>query len=272
MQPNPDHLLEIARAQPSQFGVESYRETISELRRKGNSWRQIADFLIEKGVKTDHTRIYRLMMEENPLYDHNDGPVNLGGLFYESQIGTPLQPYLDGLDVFIKERVRFLLIEDPEQGSSIWCQAQFQLSARPNRIWVKHLHSLLHAEFKPSRPFHLSSKRGFDLKFSGDVMAVDCYVFNLKQNYSDIYKAMVETSQHLLKDSSLPKRLGKLREERDRRIAKCYFAGSGQSQDGLIDEHNEFYHEQHKRYQADFDSLSLDPPFPSSSFTGKTNL
>lgn len=34
---------------------------ITALRDKGYTWRQIADFLTERGVETDHTKIYRLM-------------------------------------------------------------------------------------------------------------------------------------------------------------------------------------------------------------------
>lgn len=56
---NSDKILADAKAAPSKVRLEEYREAVQELRKKGFSWREIADFLTERGVSTDHTRVYR---------------------------------------------------------------------------------------------------------------------------------------------------------------------------------------------------------------------
>ena len=56
---NPKEMLAEAKAMASKPRIEEYRETVQTLREKGYTWREIADFLNERGISTDHTRIYR---------------------------------------------------------------------------------------------------------------------------------------------------------------------------------------------------------------------
>ena len=56
---NPKEILAAAKAATPKTRIEDYRETVMTLREKGFTWRDIADFLRERGVVTDHTRIYR---------------------------------------------------------------------------------------------------------------------------------------------------------------------------------------------------------------------
>lgn len=54
-------LLRDALAAPDKGNLERHRQAILELRRKNYSWREIADFLNERGVATDHTKVYRFI-------------------------------------------------------------------------------------------------------------------------------------------------------------------------------------------------------------------
>lgn len=62
---NPKDILEEAKAAPPKTRIEEYRETVMTLREKGYTWRDIADFLKERGVAVDHTRIYRTFGKTN---------------------------------------------------------------------------------------------------------------------------------------------------------------------------------------------------------------
>ena len=54
-----DELLAAAKAAPAKVRLEEYREVVQELRGKGFTWREIADFLTERGVPTEHSWLYR---------------------------------------------------------------------------------------------------------------------------------------------------------------------------------------------------------------------
>jgi hypothetical protein len=54
-------LLREARSIPARDTLTEHRETIEVLRTKKYSWREIAEFLSERGVDTDHTRLFRFM-------------------------------------------------------------------------------------------------------------------------------------------------------------------------------------------------------------------
>ena len=56
---NPKEILADAKVAKPKPRIEAYRETVVTLRDKGYTWREIADFLNERGVSIDHTRIYR---------------------------------------------------------------------------------------------------------------------------------------------------------------------------------------------------------------------
>jgi hypothetical protein len=58
---NSDAILREANAAPPKVGLEEHREAISILREKGYTWREIADFLAKRGIKADHTNVYRLI-------------------------------------------------------------------------------------------------------------------------------------------------------------------------------------------------------------------
>jgi transposase-like protein len=61
---SPHKMLEQARAAVANLGLEEYSESILELRRKGYSYRQIAEFLSERGLATEHTAVYRLVAKK----------------------------------------------------------------------------------------------------------------------------------------------------------------------------------------------------------------
>ena len=61
-----NEILAAAKALPEKQNLEEYRETVEVLRDKGYTWREIAEFLNERGVSTDHTRLFRLFGKESP--------------------------------------------------------------------------------------------------------------------------------------------------------------------------------------------------------------
>ena len=54
-------ILKDAKKAPSKNVLDDYRESIETLRNKEYSWREIATFLNDHDVKTDHTKIFRFM-------------------------------------------------------------------------------------------------------------------------------------------------------------------------------------------------------------------
>lgn len=57
---NANDILKEALEAPDQVDLQEHLGTISALREKNYSWREIADFLGARGVETDHTRLYRV--------------------------------------------------------------------------------------------------------------------------------------------------------------------------------------------------------------------
>lgn len=55
-----DTILAAAKAAEPKVRLEEHREAVQALREKGFTWRQVADFLNEHGIQTDHTRVYRM--------------------------------------------------------------------------------------------------------------------------------------------------------------------------------------------------------------------
>ncbi len=58
---NATELLCKARNLPQKPSLDGYREAILVMREKGYTWREIAAFLSENGITTDHTKILRLV-------------------------------------------------------------------------------------------------------------------------------------------------------------------------------------------------------------------
>lgn len=62
----PIDLLAKAQAAPPRTKLEDHRETIETLRDKQYTWREIAAFLNENGMETDHSKVFRFM-HKSPL-------------------------------------------------------------------------------------------------------------------------------------------------------------------------------------------------------------
>ncbi|MCG2592990.1 hypothetical protein LZ009_09375 [Ramlibacter sp. XY19] len=62
--PSPEALLEKARKAPARQDLAEHLETIKTLRDKKWSWREVAEFLKENGVDTDHTKLLRFMQKQ----------------------------------------------------------------------------------------------------------------------------------------------------------------------------------------------------------------
>lgn len=61
-------LLAKAKAVPERTSLEDHVEAIAALRDKKYTWREIATFLNENGVETDHTKVYRFMQRIEDIF------------------------------------------------------------------------------------------------------------------------------------------------------------------------------------------------------------
>jgi hypothetical protein len=60
----PVDLLRDAESAPSRESLMDHKEAIAVLRRKNYTWREISQFLAERGIDADHTRIFRFMKQQ----------------------------------------------------------------------------------------------------------------------------------------------------------------------------------------------------------------
>jgi hypothetical protein len=65
---SPASILDDALKVSPRVDLGSHLKTIQVLRTKGLSWREIADFLVERGVETDHTKLIRFMQKHTERF------------------------------------------------------------------------------------------------------------------------------------------------------------------------------------------------------------
>ena len=84
----PEELTVAAQSAPPKVDLQDYREAVVALREKGYSWREVADFLNERGVATDHTRLYRLFGEKHNERKRESREVDIKRMTYVGQRQT----------------------------------------------------------------------------------------------------------------------------------------------------------------------------------------
>ena len=67
--PLPDELLREAEEEPNYRDLSQYASVIGTLREKGFSYRDIADWLSQRGVEVDHNAVYRVYTNSLSDYD-----------------------------------------------------------------------------------------------------------------------------------------------------------------------------------------------------------
>jgi hypothetical protein len=67
--PSPDVLLQEAEREPNFFDLDAYFSVIEVLRSKDFSYRDIAKWLSERGVDTDHNEVYRIYTRHMSDYE-----------------------------------------------------------------------------------------------------------------------------------------------------------------------------------------------------------
>ena len=80
-------LLNDAKSAPSKVSLEAHREAILLLREKGYTWRDISDFLAERGIHADHTKIYRFFNKPQSKQRNQEMKV-ISAKEYESALKT----------------------------------------------------------------------------------------------------------------------------------------------------------------------------------------
>jgi hypothetical protein len=253
----PNKMLEQAKAAPEKRGLEAYLETIWELRRKGNSYREIAEFLNERGLATDHTAVYRLMMVNNPLLDYRDGCVILGDVEYESRKGRPLRPFSAGLFIAIKKNLQIIPLKNAAPMAAIWCEAHFELNAPPNYAWLHQLCKYLHIDWNPDLPCDLQSNFGLELKFEGNLMAMVCQTFNLETMMRDVGTSVKEATHFFEQDKERFSRREKMLSEQRSEILKNVVINPGESKDDISEECLEWNRKHAQELTKQFNSIPM---------------
>ena len=64
--PSPAELLAEVEAEPDFRGLRAYTSVICGLRKKGFSFREIAEWLTERGVEANHSAVYRVFAKGAP--------------------------------------------------------------------------------------------------------------------------------------------------------------------------------------------------------------
>ena len=67
--PPPDALLREAEEEPNYRDLSEYCPVIATLRGKGFSYREIAEWLSERGVELDHNAVYRVYLNSLSKYE-----------------------------------------------------------------------------------------------------------------------------------------------------------------------------------------------------------
>lgn len=254
---NATKLLAEAKASPDKRGLEPYLETIWELQRKGHSYRQIAEFLKQRGVDTDHTAVFRLVTSGNPVLNFRDGLILNGDVAFESRKGRPLRPFDAGLLITIEKKLRIILLEDPIRVYPTWCEAQFKLNSEPNLCWLEQLCKCLHMDWNLENPCHLQSRIGFDLKFEANIMALVCQTFNLETMLKDVAIGVNAATKFFLKDKTHLARQLKLRDERKVRILEQHVLRPGADEDDECAEFSEWFRQRENELTKRFQSIQL---------------
>lgn len=60
LRPFPDDLLDEAEQEPDHIDLAEYWRVIAKLREKGLTFREVADWLSQRGVDADHNAVYRV--------------------------------------------------------------------------------------------------------------------------------------------------------------------------------------------------------------------
>lgn len=254
----PDKLLEQAKATPEKRGLNAYSETIWELRCKGNSYRQIAEFLKSGGVTTDHTAVYRLIHEDDPDSYYGDGCVLIGDVPFESRKGRPQRPFNAGLFIQIKKHSRILPLNLVAPVAPIWCEAQFELNEAPNHCWLEKLCKCLNMDWNPKTPWHLQGRLGIELKFEGNLMAMVCHTFNLERAMKDVGTAITKATNYFQQDSKERySRLHQLMSGQRAIILKSVQIERGESIDDMIEHCLKWNQEWAEKFTKQFNSIPI---------------
>jgi hypothetical protein len=89
--PTPAEILREAKREPERQGLDAHREAINTLREKGFTWREVADFLRERGVDTDHTKLFRFMQrKEKSMNTHQEFSVPPASKYAEALKGLKI--------------------------------------------------------------------------------------------------------------------------------------------------------------------------------------
>jgi hypothetical protein len=254
---NPHAILKEAQSTPDKRNLEVHLDTIWTLRRKDYSYREIADFLNERGVKTDYIAVYRLVVDGNPLMDYRDGHLLIGNVDYENRKGCPLRPFRAGLFITIRKKLRVHVLPGQERLSYTWAECHFRLSDVPNHAWIQQLSKNMSIAWNPENPRYLDGRFGYELKFEGDLMAMVCRICNLEQEMSDLGTAIEKTTKFFAEDNSWLAALTKLKAERNAKILEKLVADPDDTEDELCENHLKWHEEENKKINKQFQSYTM---------------
>ena len=94
---SPQAVLEEARQAPARADLSAHLDAINTLREKKWSWREVAEFLKERGVDTDHTKLIRFMQKHQSRWQVPDAASYYKGLTQLRATGKLASPQWDML-------------------------------------------------------------------------------------------------------------------------------------------------------------------------------
>ena len=251
-------MLARAKAEPEKQGLEAYSTTIWELRRKGKTYREIAEFMKKGGVPTDHTAVYRFVRANgHPLLSSPEGAILLGDTVYESRPGRPLRPYEAGLYILAKRKLEIIPLKDAAPQPALWCEAQLQLSEAPNHDWLQKLADNMDLRWNPANPFHLPGRWGFELKFEGALLAMVCQTFNLDHHLQELGTAIYNTTKYFTQHKVRPYDMKELHDRRDVESLENLLVPPDASREEEIEESLEWNRGHAKQLTKQFHSITI---------------
>jgi len=255
---NADKMLEQAKASPDKRGLEAYSGTVLELRRKDYSYRDIAEFLNQRGVQTDHTAVYRLVARATPFLDHDEGRVLIGDVAYEYKEDRPLRPFSVGTYIGAPKPIQCILLTTHKRVSSHWCEAQFELDAIPNDAWREKFCEVFDLTWNPKVPGYLKGRFDLVIKIEAKVMAMVCPEYNLENYLPKLGSAVRKTTEFFANDKSSLERDRRMRAERNANILEQHVVSPGESNEDVCEDVLKWHRERAKELNARFLKMRMD--------------
>lgn len=234
--------------------LEDFRSVAAELRRKGMTWREIADFLASHGVRTNHVAVFRLLRPSLAIpiettIEGQQGGVIVGGELYEANPRGLARPFSAARAITIERKIRVIVLENRVNASAIWCEMQFRLNERPADEWIRTLATKLHGQLTGSCVIRTPNKAR--LTFEGADVGIQCWRIEIKACFEEFKNAVHETNLAFAK----PARLKEEFREADKKWRELVTSVYDEDPDEAVEGHIEHYAKIRRETAREFEGL-----------------